>query len=150
MENTIKKLQKFLLLCAALIFASCTTTTFYYPQHKFTKEQSEPVKRGVVELTILKGRTTSPPPNIITDRDTAYKRGWGDATKSIKDFCGGKPVLQTVSKEVRQSGLKGHTSTYIGSYSSFSTTTFTPVYRKYTNISFECSLSDQQKKDNAL
>ena len=139
MKHT-QKLQNLLIPCAILILSSCTTT-FYYPQHRFKKEQLEPVKKGVVELTIFKSGTISPPPNIITDWDTAYKRGWGDATKSIKDFCGGKPIAQTVSKEVRQAGLKGHTSTYIGYYSSFSTTTFTSVYRKYTNISFECNPS---------
>ena len=131
-----------LCLCGALFFASCMTT-YYYPSHKFAKKSLTPVKNGLLEFTVFKGRALSPPPGIIKDLKTARKKGSREAGRLIKKFCGGNFLILDVSSETRQDGWQGYTSSYYGAYGGFSSTTMRPVYNQYTKVAFECSSSSE-------
>lgn len=133
-----------------LLFSSCTTTV-YYPVHRFVKKEEktvdkEAVKEGVIEFMVFKKRIVSPPPGVISDYETANKRGKKEARKQIGRFCAensgktpGKYTIQTKSTGTRHSGWQGYTSSYYGtSYTGFSTTSISPVYKKYTAMTFKC------------
>ena len=120
-----------------LVCSSCATTV-YYPVHHFAQREEKPVKKGIVEFTVLRKAVVSPPPGVIKDWEAAEKKGREDTDKSIKDFCGGKHSVKAVSKETRLFGLRGRTSSYYGSYMGFSTTNITPVYKTYTKLTFQC------------
>ena len=126
-----------------LFCSSCVTTTVYYPVHHFALEEEEKdVKKGTVEFMVSNRQVISPPPGVITDYETAHERGRKDAYKKIQNFCrvgkDSKYSIKSISTKVKSSGWEGYTSTHYGYYSRFSTTSISPVYRKYTSISFQC------------
>ena len=138
------------LLFGALLCVSCTTTV-YYPVNRFAKKEEKTVKKkqireGVIEFMVFQKRVVSPPPGVIGDYETARKRGRKEAERRIGEFCAldentkipGKYSIQSTTTGTRQSGWRGHTSSYYGSYTGFSTTNISPVYRKYTAITFKC------------
>ena len=154
MRQFLKPFQKVFLpvfvLIGVLLCVSCTTT-IYYPVNRFSKKEAQTVKKkqvkqGVMEFMVFKKQIVSPPPGVIRDYETAKKRGHKEAEKRIGEFCSldentkipGKYSIQSVITGTKQSGWRGHTSSYYGSYTGFSTTNISPVYRKYTAITFKC------------
>ena len=136
-------------ILGVLLFSSCMTTV-YYPVHRFVKKEEKTVdkksvKQGVIEFLVSQKRVISPPPNVIVDYETAKKRGKKEAKKQISQFCAesdgkdsGKYTIQSVSSGTRHSGWKGYTSSYYGTYTGFSSTSISPVYKKYTAMTFRC------------
>ena len=142
-------LPTFVLVWILVCFLSCTTTV-YYPVNRFAKKEEKTVnkkkvKEGVIEVMVFKAQVVSPPPGVIVDYETANEKGRRETKKKIGEFCSennsqipGKYSIQSVSAGSRHSGWRGHTSSYYGSYTGFSTTNISPVYQKYTAITFKC------------
>ena len=138
------------ILIGMLVCSSCTTTV-YYPVNRFAKKEEKTVnkkqvKEGVIEFMVFQRQIVSPPPGVIRDYETARKRGHKEAEKRIGEFCSvsetdkasEKYSIQSITTGTKHSGWRGHTSSYYGSYTGFSTTSISPVYRKYTAITFKC------------
>ena len=155
MRQFLKPFQKILfpvfVLIGVLVCSSCTTTV-YYPVNRFAKKEEKTVnkkqvKEGVMEFMVFQKQAVSPPPGVIRDYEIARKRGHKEAKKRIGEFCSvdesskipGKYSIQSVTTGTKHSGWRGHTSSYYGSYTGFSTTSISPVYQKYTAITFKCN-----------
>ena len=107
-----------------LIFTSCTTFRYYYPSHEFKERVYNPVKKGLVEMTIHSESTFSERPGHITSYGAAHRRGLKRVKRSIGQFCEGSYFIKKVVEKKENMGTRSDTS-YHSDYS-----THTDRYRR--------------------
>lgn len=100
-----------------LSFTACTTFYYYYPSHEFKKRTYNPVKKGLVEMTINSQSTFSERPGHITSYGEAHRRGLKSVKNSIGQFCEGNYFIKDVVEKKENMGTRSNTS-YHSNYSS--------------------------------
>lgn len=110
-------LKAVMLFLYLLISVSCTTFRYYHATHEFKERAYNPVKKGRVELTVYGETTYSERPGAITSWQRAHKKGLKSVKRSIKQFCEGKYIINTITEKKENLGTRTDTS-YHSDYSS--------------------------------
>jgi len=100
----------FYLIVYALFGISCTTYRYYHSSHEFKQKVYQPVKKGLIELSVHEEVTYSEKPGAITSWSIAHDRGVKNAEGSIKNFCEGDYLIHSVVQKKENMGTKSDTS----------------------------------------